>query len=108
MAKKKAGKQNGESVAGYFRGLHKENPGLFRERSNDKLLQRWLQDHPGVKEVPKNVKTGLANIKSVLRSKKRKKVAKKAEQSESIEQQKLVKVARVPTGTTKLESLEHE
>ena len=35
------------------------------------LLQRWLKDHPGETEVPKKVKTNLANIKSVLRKKGR-------------------------------------
>jgi hypothetical protein len=35
------------------------------------LLQRWLQDHPDQKEVPSRVKANLANIKSVLRKKRR-------------------------------------
>ncbi len=35
------------------------------------MLNRWLADHPGLTEVPRSVKVGLQNIKSVLRSKKR-------------------------------------
>lgn len=70
-ARKKA--TNGdETVAGYFRKIFEEEPKLLKGRSNDELLQRWLTDHPGEKEVPKSVKTGLANIKSVLRKKGRK------------------------------------
>src|SRR5262249_48182663 len=41
-------------------------------RSNDELLNRWLADHPGEKEVPQRVKQILSNVKSVLRKKGRK------------------------------------
>jgi hypothetical protein len=70
-------KGNGETVSGYFRKVFAENPGLLDSRSNDELLQRWLKDHPGETEVPKNVKVGLQNVKSVLRSKGRRKKRKK-------------------------------
>jgi hypothetical protein len=60
-----------ESVAGFFRKVFEEKPALLWERSNDELLQRWLDAHPGQKEVPKKVKANLQNIKSVLRSKSR-------------------------------------
>jgi hypothetical protein len=63
---------NGESIAGYFRKVFAEAPKLLKTRSNAKLLDRWLVDHPGEKEVPDSVKSSLSNIKSVLRSKKRK------------------------------------
>src|SRR4051794_27684702 len=59
-----------ESVAGYFRKVFKEHPKLLKERSNEELYRRWLRDHPGHTEVPQSVKTGLQNIKSVLRNKK--------------------------------------
>ena len=112
MAKKRtapapsANSQEGESTAGYFREVFKENPGWLKERSNDKLLQKWLMDHPGEKEVPTKVKSNLSNIKSVLRSKKRKKVAKVATGSQPPSSAPQVKVARVATGGTKLEALE--
>jgi hypothetical protein len=61
-----------ESVAGYFRKVFAENPRLLRGRSNKELLDRWLQDHPGHKEVPAKVKANLSNVKSVLRKKARK------------------------------------
>ena len=41
------------------------------------MLQRWLKDHPGEKTVPERIKGNLANIKSVLRKKKRKKPGRK-------------------------------
>jgi hypothetical protein len=66
-----------ESVAGYFRKVFRENPKLLKERSNDELYRRWLADHPGHEEVPAKVKTGLQNIKSVLRAKRGKKKAAK-------------------------------
>src|SRR5690242_12839317 len=76
-----ASKDGGEeTVSGYFRRVVKENPKLLRVRSNQALLDRWLQDHPGEQEVPKQVKAGLMNVKSVLRSKRRKKRAAKQDE----------------------------
>ena len=72
-------KADGESIQGYFRRVFKEKPRLLRERSNKELLDRWLADHPGETEVPDRVKSGLANLKSVLRSKGRRKKAANAE-----------------------------
>jgi hypothetical protein len=72
------GNGQGESIQGYFRRLFKENPKLLKSRSNEELLQRWLDDHPGHTEVPKQVKTGLANLKSVLRSKQRQRKGEQA------------------------------
>src|SRR5437763_1244999 len=98
--------QGGENVAGYFRKLHAEAPHLFAERSNDKLLKRWLADHPGQEEIPRNVKTSLANIKSVLRSKKRTRVAERAEDQQTPGQR--THMETVPTGASELEGLEHQ
>jgi hypothetical protein len=72
MAKAKGSSKanNGaETVSGYFRRVFKENPRLLKTRSNDELLNAWLADHPGEKEVPQRVKQNLANVKSVLRKK---------------------------------------
>jgi hypothetical protein len=80
MARKKppAQQPNGpanaeESVAGYFRRIFQENPKLLKSSRNAEILQRWLDDHPGHREVPQKVKYSLSNIKSVLRSKRRQK-----------------------------------
>jgi hypothetical protein len=72
MAKTKAENTNRESVAGYFRTILEANPKLLMGKSNEEILRRWLADHPDHTEVPKNVKASLSNIKSVLRSEKRK------------------------------------
>jgi hypothetical protein len=98
----------GESIAGYFRKVFEDNPGWLKERSNDKLLQKWLADHPGVTEAPTQVKKGLGKIKSILRSKKRKKVARLATESQPASQQPQARVARVATGGSKLEALEFQ
>jgi len=63
---------NGETVAGYFRTVFAENPKLLHGRSNQEVLDRWLRDHPGTKEVPGKVKANLSNVKSILRKKARK------------------------------------
>jgi hypothetical protein len=77
MAKKanaiEARNGEGETVSSYFKAIFKESPALLVTRSNDEILQRWLKDHPGVKDVPERIKGSLANIKSVLSKKKRKK-----------------------------------
>ncbi len=78
MAKMKAAastataSNSGEKTSGYFRRLFKENPKLLFTKSNAELLGRWLTDHPGNSEVPQNIKNNLANLKSVLRKKSRK------------------------------------
>ena len=96
-----------ETVAGYFRKVFKENPAWLKERSNDKLLQKWLADHPGEKAASFSVKKGLGKIKSILRSKQRKKVARAAQASQPVATATpQAKVARVPTGGSKLEALE--
>jgi hypothetical protein len=71
----------GETVSGYFRRVFKENPKLLKGRSNDELFRRWLADHPGETEVPRNVKVGLQNVKGLLRSKGRRKKRKKEQLS---------------------------
>jgi hypothetical protein len=97
----------GETTAGCFRKVFHENPHLLTERSNKKLLQRWLADHPRETVVPKSVKANLANIKSVLRSKKRSKVAARTLKNQPTGQEQK-KVTTVPTGDTQLELLEHQ
>ena len=109
MAKKKMSpSQNGESTGGYFRRLLKQNPQWLKGRSNEEILTHWLADNPGHKEVPDNVKGNLSNIKSVLRSKKRKKVAKRAEEDQptGATLQPAAPVARKALGSTKLDELE--
>jgi hypothetical protein len=69
---------DGESIQGYFRRVFQENPGLPRSRSNEDLLNRWLADHPRETAVPRAVKVGLQNVKSLLRSKGRKRRALRA------------------------------
>jgi hypothetical protein len=73
---RKTSQTEGESVSGYFRPIFKANPKLLKGRSNQELLQRWLDDHPGEKEVPTRVKNILSNLKSVLRKKLRQKKGK--------------------------------
>jgi restriction endonuclease Mrr len=108
---------NGESVSSYFRKIFKENPTLLNSTSNDELLRHWLADHPDSTEVPKNVKANLSTIKSVLRSKSRKKKAKAVKVAASapaaakvaVSTPVVTKVA-APTvpATSKLEKLEEQ
>jgi hypothetical protein len=105
-----AGGAGGETVAGYFRKIYKAQPRLLGERSNEKLLNLWLADHPDHKVVPDKVKANLSNLKSILRSKKRKKVAKRATETQvnGPLASAAVPVARKATGGTKLEALEFQ
>jgi hypothetical protein len=79
------GQAGTETVAGYFRKLFDENPQWLKERSNQVLLDRWLQDHPDKKSVPERVKQNLANIKSVLRKQLRKKGGRKKKEAQPAE-----------------------
>ncbi len=103
-----SGAAQSESTAAYFRRIFKENPSLLKERSNEMLLTRWLTDHGDHTEVPQTIKNNLSNLKSVLRSKKRKKVARRAEEAKPYAptSQPAIPVARKATGTTKLDDLE--
>jgi hypothetical protein len=69
----------GETTSGYFRRIIRENPKLLKKGSNAALLERWLKDHPGEKEVPKNVQAILHNLKSFLRKRRRQLRADKAQ-----------------------------
>jgi hypothetical protein len=85
MAKAKDGngKANGaESVSAYFRKVFDESPKLLKTRSNDEVLQRWLKDHPGETEVPRQVRNSLMNVKSVLRKRGRKRGRRQEEARE--------------------------
>ena len=115
MAKKKSPSPNDataeapdENTAGYFRGIFAEEPKLLKERSNAKLLERWLADHPTYDAVPRSVKNNLANIKSVLRSKKRKKGrrAEAAPTNGSAGEVVVLLSEPVPDGVSELEELE--
>jgi hypothetical protein len=66
MARQPAGQRNRarETTSGYFKRLFKENPKFLRGGSNENLLNQWLTDHPGNKEIPKNVRQILSNVKS--------------------------------------------
>ena len=72
-AKSAMGAKQGETISGYFRQIIKEKPQLLKKGSNTELYRRWLADHPDAESVPENVKQSLSNLKSVMRSKKRKK-----------------------------------
>jgi hypothetical protein len=60
-----------ESMSSYFRGVFKAHPHLLDSRSNDELLAHWINDHPGREAELDRVRANLANIKSVLRNKRR-------------------------------------
>jgi hypothetical protein len=72
-----ANQGDGESISGFFRQVFAENPHLLDERSNEELLNRWLKAHPGEKNMER-IRQNLANIKSVMRNKRRKKRGRKA------------------------------
>jgi hypothetical protein len=82
MAKRSNAKggSESESIQGYFKRILRENPKYLKARSNEQVLQRWLEDHPGNTDIPQSVKVGLQNAKSALRSKRRKRRASRAEE----------------------------
>ena len=92
--------EGGETTAGYFRRVFKENPRLLVTKSNDELLTRWLSDHPGEKDVPPNVKKHMGNVKSILRQKGRKKLAK----PKTVEQDGAVPAVSTPLKPMKIAS----
>jgi hypothetical protein len=77
MPRGRSGNNKAPSLMGEFRAIFQANPKLLKRRSNKEVAQIWLNDHPQHKELPENAKSSLANVKSVLRSKRRRR--KKAE-----------------------------
>src|SRR5438132_204572 len=63
------------SVAGYFREVFAAQPEWLKEKSNDPILAKYRIDHglAADAQVEKRVKANLANLKSVLRKKSRRK-----------------------------------
>ena len=104
VAKKITASGPEESVSGYFRQIFKERPDLLHSGSNKELLERWLQDHPGKKNVPNRVKNILSNVKSIVRRKRRKKVGRK----KTAELPPMVALQPSPVPLVKLESLEEQ
>jgi hypothetical protein len=71
MAKTRGRRRRGkESVSGYFRKIFIARPGLLDSKSNDELVGRWKVDH-GASQVPSSVRSNLANLKSMLRKRRR-------------------------------------
>jgi hypothetical protein len=70
---------NGETTSGYFRRIFREDRSLLKQGSNAAVFERWLNDHPGHKDVPDNIKAILHNLKSVLRQKRKQRRAEKAQ-----------------------------
>jgi hypothetical protein len=66
------GRGQGEPLTTFFRNIFAQNPKLLSTRSNEELIRRWKEDHPG-QEVTKQVQAALANAKSAERHKRRKK-----------------------------------
>ena len=65
------GAEDGQPLTTYFRAIFEQNPHYLDTRSNDQVLQHWQDDHPN--EKPSNqVKAALANAKSAVRQRRRK------------------------------------
>ena len=111
MAKKRASSTtgDGENTSAYFKRVFAQKPSLLFETSNAELLDRWLTDHPGQKSVPENIKNNLANIKSVLRKKTRKRGRpKKVHQAAHAGAGVTVVVLKPPRAARGLENLEEQ
>jgi hypothetical protein len=109
MPKPKA-TEKGESIAGYFRPILESNRELLKGRSNAKLFEMWLADHPEHTKVPQPVINALANVKSSLRKKlkiKKRKGKAAAAASEAPAAAVVAVVAKLPrTARASLETLE--
>jgi hypothetical protein len=69
---------DGENTSAYFRRLFREDIKLLKGSDNSELFQRWLQDHPGHREVPVKVTYILHAVKTRLRQKRRQRRAERA------------------------------
>lgn len=70
-----------KSVRAYWKSLLNAHPAWLFQRSNTKLYEQYLLDHPDETEVPVKARQGLSTIKTQMRNehKARKKERKAAE-----------------------------
>ena len=61
-------KEKPGSHSAYFEKVYTDNPDLLDLSSNDEVIKRWQQDNGG-QEMPKNVRSVMANKKSQMRKK---------------------------------------
>jgi hypothetical protein len=99
----------GESVMGYFRPILEANPEFIKQRRNDELYDRWLQDHPQQKAVPENVKNGLSNLKASLRKRLKLRKGKGRRKSAAVAEAAAAPAPRIPRGVAgQMERLEEQ
>jgi hypothetical protein len=67
---RKRGKQ-GKSMSSWFRKIFIAEPTLLDSTSNQEILDRWLAEHPKKRGVPNRIKQAMANVKSMLRQRRR-------------------------------------
>ena len=70
MAKRKS---KGESPFTYFRQLFTEHPDWLHQKSNDKVIAKYKEDHKLGEEdqIDKKIRDAMANTKSQMRKKQR-------------------------------------
>lgn len=72
MAKRRG---NPNSIGGFFRNLFNQKPELLQQKKNDEILSYYRRENGMAEGAPveKRILSNLANIKSVMRKKGRKK-----------------------------------
>jgi hypothetical protein len=53
----------------YFRRFFKDRPELLDTNSNEEVIDQWLADHPGVRELPPVARQALFQVKAEMRFK---------------------------------------
>jgi hypothetical protein len=103
-------RRGGENLMGYFRQIYQENPKLLKGKSNDEIMSRWEDDHP--KHTPlekKRARQSVANLKSTLRRKRRRRGKRMVETTSAPSAGARVSTAYTnsySSGNPELESLE--
>lgn len=60
-----------KTIRQYWIALLTKHPSWLHERSNDRLFEEYLKDHPDVSAVPQNAKQGLSTVKSMMRKERK-------------------------------------
>jgi hypothetical protein len=70
MARKGPGRKK-DSASSWFRKVFNERPDWLKGKSNEEVRARWIAEHPTHKEMPKKIQGTMANVKSLMRRKRR-------------------------------------
>jgi hypothetical protein len=71
MARRGPGRRGKDSASAWFRNIFAERPDWLEGKSNEEVRAKWIAEHPPHRTMPDKIQGTMANVKSLMRRKKR-------------------------------------